>query len=127
MCVGGCMCANGVQCGGLNARDDIGVCVPAPPYLNCSIVDQNCPEGEGCYVVQGEELCVVPNVDAAGLNEPCVTANGCEIGLVCLGMSADVLTCLQPCAVGGDTCPDGETCVGTNSDNAGVSGVCFGQ
>jgi hypothetical protein len=49
----------------------------------CGIEDTTCPEGAGCILVEGENLCV-PHVGAVG--DPCDSeeSGGCRPGLFCL-------------------------------------------
>lgn len=101
MCERGALCPNGVLCGGLQGRDDVGLCFPAKEARACSVLEQGCPEGKGCYVVDGQQECASPTPDARTRGQSCRFANDCQVGLLCLGASADSLKCLSYCAVDG--------------------------
>ena len=111
LCEPGQNCPGDVMCGGLAGRTDIGVCATPMEATPCDLIAQDCPMDQGCYLVQSGAQCSPPTPDAASLGEVCTSANGCTPGLVCVGPTADDLSCRQPCQMGADSCPDGDICI----------------
>lgn len=92
-------------CGGPR---DFPLCLPV-----CCPVEQDCPEGQGCYPVSYTFECAP---DASGeigtLGDPCEYINACDTGYACMGSSmvpdcGGTIGCCTPfCLVGTTTCSD---------------------
>ncbi len=88
--------------------------------IGCDPLLQDCPEGSGCYAIDGSEGATICMQDASGAGgmdgDPCEYDNVCDPGLVCIGGSAGCTAtwCCTPwCDLSGSTpCPGaGEDCV----------------
>ncbi|MEL6178784.1 MAG: hypothetical protein AAFS10_07515, partial [Myxococcota bacterium] len=124
MCEPGNDCPGSALCAGLSDRDNVGVCVPNAPVQACSLQAQDCPDDQACYLINGSSECSPPTADAGGLGEACMFANGCEPGLICVGVDADNLNCRRPCLQSDPSaCAAEETCQPLASDG-GDDGVC---
>jgi hypothetical protein len=121
LCELGRPCPAQAVCDPLQGRDDVGVCIQVAPASDCSAIVQNCPDDQGCYVVDGDEVCAEPLADAKGLDEPCEAANGCVPGLVCVGRSAAQLRCRQTCDPSREgSCDEGTCTLIEGTDGVGV-------
>jgi hypothetical protein len=118
VCVSFCdandMCPVGSQCT-ISNDGVLPIC-----KIGCDPLLQDCPDGMGCYAVDGAEgdtVCMTDSSGAGGLDgEPCEYDNVCDPGLVCIGGSAGCNTtwCCTPwCDMSqANTCPGaGEECI----------------
>jgi hypothetical protein len=120
ICEVGGECSGDGQCAPLRGRDDLGVCVLPVVGETCSVLEQNCPDGEACYLSGEGQECVVPG-GMVGLGESCAFANECAPGLVCVGSDAENSMCLSPCATDGSVpCEAGECAPIQGIDDLGV-------
>lgn len=123
MCEPGSACPGAAQCAALSDRADVGVCVPTEPGQPCDLQAQDCEGGEACYLINGSPECAPPTADAVGAGERCAVANGCQPGLICVGVDIDNLSCRRPCAASEAAgCGDGEVC--QPLAEGGDDGVC---
>ena len=139
-------CDQGLMCWDVDPKTSIGICVPmcigsenaphcADPDRACSRgnllaiclrvchpVTQGCLDGQGCYPVNDDFICV-RDAGASGTGahgDACEYLNVCDPGLACLGAEfvggscnpASAGCCAAYCSVGGDgNCPaEGEVC-----------------
>ena len=121
VCEIGAECVGDAQCAPLGGRDDIGVCVLPQSGADCSVLTQDCNEGDACYLVNGGQECFPPSPAMAGEGETCEFANDCAPGLVCVGTSEEDLTCLTPCPTDGSVmCETGQCAPLDGLDGVGV-------
>ena len=97
------------QCGG---HRSFPVCVPL-----CCPVEQDCPEGEGCYAVSEDFYCA-PDAsgDLGAFGDACEFINVCDPGMICLDPSVvppglpcheGAVGCCTPfCVVGSSSCSE---------------------
>ena len=76
-----------------------------PASHACHLLDQGCPLAtEACFLDEASTQCL--EIGTSGCGEPCVAANDCPQGAVCLG---DPGRCLAMCSPG-TTCQVGTRC-----------------
>ncbi|MFW6051482.1 MAG: hypothetical protein ACODAU_09925 [Myxococcota bacterium] len=111
-------------CGGSDGSSgDAGVDAGAPepavcPSGECNLVDQDCGEGLGCYFAETGDggdpspVCApTPDQDGAE-GDPCMDANDCQEGLLCIGPTGMAGTCRTVCCIGEDGgCTGDESCL----------------
>ncbi len=94
------------------------LCLPA-----CDPLEQNCPAGEGCYILNEASICA-PTSGAVGSGESCGSVNACSPGLGCSlgggGCDATLSCCGAYCDESAPDCDIDLECVGPV---AGV-GIC---
>jgi hypothetical protein len=109
----------------------------------CDPVEQGCDDGDACYPVNDEFVCIFDaGGDMGAYGEPCEFLNVCDPGLVCADTDAvpdcqgSIGCCSMVCDLDDDdpdaSCPDvasGQRCVawyepGTAPPNLGHVGVC---
>ncbi len=110
-------CPEGATCS-ISVHDQDGnelgmVC--ADPVQACTLLAQDCPEGEGCYPMDSSLLAFgCRRAGEAGLGEPCSGYAGCEAGMLCMRMNgAQAGECVAVCALEGQEgpgCPEGLDC-----------------
>lgn len=113
------------QCIPLN--DEIGTCA------ECSVLAQDCPDGQGCQVINEAlgGLCVDHGPNGPG--DPCnpfEAGQSCEEGSLCLETEVDdVFQCVATCDPGSPTCPDPSSCVDLGAivpgAQTGQLGICI--
>jgi len=132
---------------GYATTGNCGFTCPPPPgpgsggnAIECSTVDQDCPEGEKCapWANDGGSLwtgtrCAPVAPEPAGFGEPCsvegafaLGVDTCEPGLTCSPSDADSLrtnegTCIALCDA--NPCADGTLCTVSGSVNVGSCGT----
>ncbi len=93
---------------------------------DCDPLVQDCPAGEGCYLVTTGAICVGAGTSAP--DDPCFTANGCLPGNVCLGSSMGGYFCMPLCGPWMD-CLDAmgnpTTCACGDVVACGPDEICF--
>ena len=112
-------CANETTCRPFGDIETLGYCPQS-----CSILEQDCPGGLGCFLVNGRQECAPVLSPSFKENQVCESANRCQLGLICHEL--DVQRCLKACRMNDPThgCDSGE-CVPL-ADLAGL-GVCVEQ
>ena len=110
-------CANETTCRGFGDVEVLGYCP-----LSCSILQQDCPAGLGCFLVNGREECAPILSPSFKENQVCKSANRCQLGLICHEL--DVKRCLKACRQDdpGHACVTGEC---QPLENLGGLGVCI--
>ncbi len=117
MCLGtfdyGVCSSTEARCEG-NAAGTMNLC-----EWKCDPISQNCPQGQGCYPVDGLFQCAPspPSPGAPGSGESCSDINDCSSGLICA--NPDVRSectgfpgcCAEPCDVEAPDCPGALDCV----------------
>jgi hypothetical protein len=91
----------------------VSICPPGP----CDLVAQDCAdEAHGCYFAETtggdgpEPLCIGAGEGEEG--DPCMLANDCVAGLLCIGPTGDMGTCRGACCLGADDgCASGLECL----------------
>ncbi len=152
-------CAKGMMCWDVN-EEAMGVCVEfcgeddsCPPMTECAVQNdgvlpicipgcdpllQDCPEGSGCYAIDGDNgntICIPDASGDGGLDgDPCEYDNVCDPGLICIGGSAGctAMWCCTPWCdlTASNSCPgmaQGEECVPHFADpppGADDVGIC---
>lgn len=88
--------------------------------LSCDPLEQNCPQGQGCYSAPSGFLCTTDaSGDGGADNEACGFLNDCDPGLICIppmqtaGCKSNQGCCTPYCDVNvpGTCLGDGEDCV----------------
>lgn len=118
-CRPGDPCPGKTVCRAVSGRPDVGFC-PVP----CSVLEPDCPSGDGCYLLFGSMECAPTRPDPKGVGDPCTTADACEAGLIC--QDASNLRCLQPCTAYG-AYPCAETFACETLSGLEPLGVCLPQ
>ncbi len=109
--------------------DQIGTCA------ECSILADDCPQGEQCQPVQELAGGVCVGFGPGGEGDPCTVADAtasCQPGLLCLEVADDVFQCVATCDPANPACSDpNKTCndVGILSPDLpdGILGLCIEQ
>ena len=119
LCNEGQPCANDTTCRGFGDVEALGYCPK-----RCSILEQDCPIGLGCFLVNGQEECAPVLSPSFKQNQVCESANRCQLGLICHEL--DVQRCLKACEVNN---PDYgcETGVCVPLEDLDGLGVCLDQ
>ncbi|MGM0577327.1 MAG: hypothetical protein ACQEXJ_16500 [Myxococcota bacterium] len=86
----------------LNLQDSpYSVCAQEGIYETCDLLAQDCEDGKGCYLVDGEPEPVCLPAGDGDVEDPCDNeAAACKAGLVCVGNGCRRLcdtTAAQPC------------------------------
>lgn len=95
----------------------------SPPSADCDPLQQDCPEGQACTLLDRKFECVTITLDGAE-GDPCQVATECGLGLTCIagvyvpgceGFSC----CTSFCQVSDETpeCPSGAACEPALSDD----------
>jgi len=92
LCNAGQPCANGATCREFGEVEAVGYCPMA-----CSVLAQDCPDGLGCFLVNGGEECAPLLSPSFKENQVCKSANRCQVGLVCHKL--DAKRCLKACHI----------------------------
>jgi len=119
LCNAGQPCANETTCRPFGDVEMLGYCPQS-----CSILEQDCPSGLGCFLVNGRQECAPVLSPSFKENQVCESANRCQLGLICHEL--DVQRCLRACRVDDEAhgCDTG-TC--TPLEELGGLGVCVEQ
>ncbi len=97
----------------------VDLCIPSD---DCHPADsiQECPIGEGCYIIQDSTLCLPSN--NVQEDESCSSVNDCAPGLLCV-YDVSEYRCLRACHPGDNSlCTSGMTCQAIQ--NSSEYGVC---
>lgn len=90
--------------------------------LTCNPLQDDCPEGQGCYPSSDGFTCFADaSGDAGGVFEPCEYTNACAPGSLCLNVDAvapclgegegvGVACCTPYCSLEAPSCPAGTEC-----------------
>jgi hypothetical protein len=110
-------CANQTTCRGFGDVEALGYCP-----MSCSLFEQDCPLGMGCFLVNGRQECAPKLSPSFKENQACEAANRCKLGLICHQL--DVQRCLKACHIDDEAhgC-DAGTC--TPLENLDGLGVCL--
>jgi hypothetical protein len=90
LCNTGQPCPNETTCRDFGEVDVVGFCP-----MSCSIFEQDCPSGLGCFLVNGGQECAPLLSPSFKENQVCKVANRCQQGLICHEL--DVKRCLKAC------------------------------
>ena len=86
-------CPNDTTCRVFGEVEALGYCPQS-----CSVLEQNCPTGLGCFLVNGRQECAPILSPSFKQNQVCKSANRCQLGLICHEL--DVQRCLKACEIG---------------------------
>lgn len=85
--------------------------------VSCSPLEDECGDGQACYLGYGLGLCAPTPLEAGGLGDPCEYTNACDGGLACVdstfvaGCDTAAGGCCTPfCDVASPDCPAGTEC-----------------
>jgi hypothetical protein len=127
-CAGLCALAAGssascaAQCpeayGALSGLPGVGFCTASDQPRACDLLLQDCPGDQGCYYSDQGVMCA-PVAAGLDLNDPCVNANDCLAGLLCVNGA-----CREICATWSPSCvPGAKACVALPA--GGGAGACM--
>jgi len=91
----------------------------------CSILDQDCPGGDGCYFgVDGFGGCQAPG--SGGYYDVCTVQPDCAPGHLCTTPATTEKTCVPVCdtTLGNADCPAGYSCLAGNLPGQPNLGIC---
>ena len=117
-------CPDERPCNVIIRGTDYRVC--GEPVTTCDILQQDCPQGQGCYLasVDGQTRCA--DSGGIGLDQPCTAGNDCEPGLVCGGPEGGQGRCLLVCDLGAaePACAEDQACYSIGVSVLPNVGVC---